>query len=117
MRKLTIGSYEAGQVELISDGDGTVVKVHWPADRELDEWMDVLVRLTRSAELDIAMSGGDFAVGTSTDGLSASAQKDGRLLLRCTGANSLGPIHAEFFLSPAESAQLRDHFSAIISER
>jgi hypothetical protein len=79
--------------------------------------MDVLVRLTRSAELDIAMSGGDFAVGTSTDGLSASAKKDGRVLLRCTGANSLGPIHAELFLNPAENAKFKEHFTSIISER
>lgn len=115
MLRTVIGDYESGQLELRSPPEGTTVAVHWPADRELDEWIDFSLRLDHRDEAEIAASGGTFSVGGPDGNMRTLPSLDGSFKLRCSGTSSVGPVQADLSFRDSERAvaKLLEHFSNV----
>lgn len=112
-----IGDYESGQLNLLSDSKGTCVSIRWPADRELDEWIDFSLKLSVEDEVNIASSAGAFSVGEPNNGIDTINFKDGRVRLRCSGANSIGPVQADLALDEEAFVTFRKHFALASTSR
>jgi hypothetical protein len=115
--RTVIGDYESGQLDLRSDDSGTWISVHWSADRDLDEWIEVSLTLSNKDEAEISGANGVFSVGTPENSLQLLNFGSGRFLLRCKGANSIGLVEADLVFDEETRAKLLDHFAQVLTSQ
>ena len=104
-----IGDYESGQIRLATHDGLTEVGVHWPFDRETDEWIDLTAQF-RSLELQSAAQSQPQAVllhEFQENTISLKLLEDGRFRILLKGRNSLGPAEADLILPNRIGAELR----------
>lgn len=106
--KRVIGDYDSGQITLSAEELHTDIGVHWPFDRETDEWIDLSARFSKPKLRDAARGESQGAVLHESQGnlISLRSLDDGRFRLLIRGKNSLGAVEADLILSNQLGVQL-----------
>ena len=108
----TVGSYEAGQIQLLSRSGSTTISIHWPFDRETDEWVDLNLLLdddaVRRGAAPIAAS-----IRSGQDIFQLQDRSDGVYALTAEGRNAVSPVSLECLLNDRDALTILRHLSAI----
>lgn len=105
-----IGDYESGQISLATQDGLTEVGVHWPFDRETDEWIDLTTQFSSIELRNAARAQPPVALlhEFKDNTISLKLLDDGRFRILLKGNNSLGPVEADLILSNSIGVQLRE---------
>lgn len=94
------GQFESGRIAVRADNDRVMVSLHWPFDRETDEWIDASADFDASSlrvdETGTSLQGGENADANSEITLRAVPSGSYRFSLQ--GRNTLGPVQADLLL-------------------
>lgn len=104
-----IGDYESGQISLATQGGLTEVGVHWPFDRETDEWIDLTAQFSSLKLQNAARVQPQVVLLHEFQGSTISLKilEDGRFRILLKGHNSLGPVEADLIVPNQIGVQLR----------
>ena len=104
-----IGDYESGQISLARQDGLTDVGIHWPFDRETDEWIDLTAQFSSLELRNAARDQPQTILLHEFQGSTISLKllEDGRFRILLKGHNSLGPVEAELILSNQMGVNLR----------
>lgn len=95
-----IGDFESGRIKVIDSPGELVVSLHWPFDRETDEWIDVSASFSLSVPA-TEPGGQESAVFKREDSGSVLDLKrisDGRFRLFLRGQGAGRPVEADLIL-------------------
>ena len=96
------GDFESGRIRILTDGDEVTINVHWPFDRETDEWIDATGKFERSCfVLDPSRPSIDARDGGTSSEFILKGNPTGPFDFRLKGRNSLHPVEADLRIPEA----------------
>jgi hypothetical protein len=113
MMDTTVGDFENGQVKIKSINDNVVVSIHWPFDRDLDEWIDISANFLRTNIRSASRMGNDIYVESDNGHLRIADQSAEESVLEFAGRNALGPSSAELKISKEMADEIRAQITEV----
>lgn len=111
--RTTIGDWDSGQITLDERDETLAISIHWPFDRETDEWIDLSTRIplfiVSGAVIDPRAG---FELKSGPDFLKATPRGD-QYLLSVQGHNTVSPVYLDCRVDSAAFLQIVDHLRSL----
>jgi hypothetical protein len=108
-----VGDFENGQIKIKSLNDNVVVSLHWPFDRNLDEWIDISANFLKTNVRSASQTGSDILIESDNGHFRIADQSEEESVLEFAGRNAFGPSSAELKISKEMANKIRAQMAEI----